>query len=93
MTSYAHPIETSPSLGAAICETCATFVSSWEGRRSDVLRTSELDLAVPGGAAICDTVATFVGSWDFQRRGVPRRSPLDLAVPWGAAICETVATF
>ena len=32
MTSYAHHIETSPSLGAAICEPVATFVSpSWEG--------------------------------------------------------------
>ena len=79
--------------GAATCATVATFVSSWEGQRSDVLRKSERDLADPGGAAIRATVATFVSSWVGQRRDAlthirsrPRR-------PWEAAICEAVATF
>ena len=51
MTSYADQIETSPSLGAAMCASAATFVSSWEGQRSDVLRRSGGTLLSLGG---CD---------------------------------------
>ena len=35
--------------GATICDTGATFVSSWEGQRSGVLRTPRLDLAASWG--------------------------------------------
>ena len=41
VTPYAHQNETSPSLGAANCETVASFVGSWEAQRSGVIRKSE----------------------------------------------------
>ena len=68
MTSYADQNRTSLSLGAAKCETVATFVGSWQVQRSRVIRKSDL------GAANCETVASFVGSWEAQRSRVIRKS-------------------
>ena len=82
MASYAH--ETLPCLGAANCESVATFVGSWEVHRIGVLRTSELDLAVSGGAT-CELVAILAGSWEVPRSGDIRTSEWDLADPEG---CE-----
>ena len=70
--------EASPSLGAANCETFATFVSSCEAQRP------EGGLAVPGGRELRNC-RTFVGPWVVQRSGVIRRSECGLAAPEG---CE-----
>ena len=53
MTSYADNIETSPPpWGTATCAPVATFVSSWKGPRSDVLRRLDRDLAAPAEAQV-----------------------------------------
>ena len=41
VTPYADQNESSPSLGAANCETVATFVGSSEAQRSNFIRRSE----------------------------------------------------
>ena len=61
--------DASPSLGAAVCQTVASFVGSWESSRvtsyGDPRRPSR-----PLRAAICETVASFVGSWEVQQSDV-----------------------
>ena len=52
MESYANQNEASPSLGAAKCETVATFGGSWEDQRSGVICKPERDLPVPGGCEL-----------------------------------------
>ena len=70
MVPYADQNEASPSLGAANCETVASFVA---GRSSGLLPHADHNEASPSlGAANCETVATFVGSWGAQRNGVIR---------------------
>ena len=74
--------EASPSLGAAKCETVASFVSSCEAQRSGVIRKPEGGLAVPGGRELrnCRHVRGPLGGpaeWcHTQIRIQPRR-------PWG----------
>ena len=82
MTSYADQNKTSPSLGAADCETVATFLGSW----GPGVVTSYADQKWTSpclGAADCETGAAFVDRWDVQRSGVVRASEWDLAVPGG----------
>ena len=57
--------------GAAICETVATFVGSWEGKQSDVLPESE-EASPSLEGANWETVAAFVGSWEAQQSDVLR---------------------
>ena len=59
MVSYAKRNEASPSLGAANCETDATFVGSWVA--SGVMSyTDQKEAWPPLGAASCETVAAFI---------------------------------
>ena len=70
MVPYADQSEASPTLGAANCETFASFVA---GRSSGLVPHADHSEASPSlGAANCETVATFVGSWGAQRNGVIR---------------------
>ena len=68
MVSYANQNEASPSLlGAANCETDATFGDSWEEWWHSQARVRPHQ---PWGAAKCESVATFVGFWGAQRNSV-----------------------
>ena len=94
MTSYAHQNETSPSLGAAICETVATFVGFWEGQRNDVLRRPLRDLAVLRGGCDLRKCRHFRGLLGGPAEWCPTQTTTIARRPLGgAAICETVATF
>ena len=73
MVSYANQKEASPSLGAANCETVATFVGPW-GASGVVSYADQKAASPPLGAANCETVATAVGPWEVQRSDVLRRS-------------------
>ena len=72
MTISADQNETSPSLGAAKCETVATFGRFWGA--TGVTSYADQNKTSPSlGAANCETDAAFGGSWDAQRSGVIRK--------------------
>ena len=55
--------ETSPSMGAANCETVITFVGSWGGTGMTSY-ADQKEAWQPRGAANCETGAAFMGSWE-----------------------------
>ena len=78
--------------GAAICETVATFVGSWEGQQSGGPRGPEEAPPSLGGCDLrnCRHFRGLLGGpaeWGLTQTQIRPRHP------WGAAICETVATF
>ena len=92
--SYAGYNEASPSLGAASCETDASFGSSWEAQSSGVRRKPEGRLAVPGGREPPNRrhVRGLLGGpaeWCHTKTTMKTEAAPSL----GAANCETVATF
>ena len=78
--------------GAAICETVATFVSSWEVQRKDVLRGSKEASPSPGGSDLrnCRHCRGLLGG---PAEGCPTRITTRPRGALGGSICETVATF
>ena len=86
---YTDQNEASPSLGAANCETDATFGDSWEEWWHSQARIRPHQ---PWGAAKCESVATFVGFWGAQRNSVICRPELSFAVPAGCELrnCRNV---
>ena len=71
MALHTNQNEASPSLGAANCETDATFGGSWEAQRRSYANQNEASPSL--GAANSEAVATFVGSWEAQRSRVIRK--------------------
>ena len=104
IVSYANQNEASPSLGAANCETAATFVGSWQVQRVGVICRPRRNFPVPGGCELrnCRWFRWLLGSpaecCHTQIRMRPRRpwgprTANEASPSFGAANCEIVATF
>ena len=104
IVSYANQNEASPSLGAANCETAATFVGSWQVQRVGVICRPRRNFPVPGGCELrnCRWFRWLLGSpaecCHTQIRMRPRRpwgprTANEASPSLGAATCKTVATF
>ena len=93
MTSYAHQIETSPSLGGYDRRNCRHFRELLGGPAQWCPTHIISRPRHPWGAVICETVATFEGCWRAQWSEAPPRIQIRTRQPWAAAICETAATF
>ena len=90
MTPYADQNESSPSLGAASCETVATIVGSSEAQRSLYADQNEASPPLGAAAAKLSSVSVAPG---MPSRVVPPADQNEASSSLGSANCEAVASF